>query len=209
MPFQRALQYNLIGPFPHTEDGPMDPRPIKDLAAESELWTREGIISADQRLRLLGRYDVKESSPGRRRLTRTMATLGSLLLGAGVILLIESNWNWIAPVWKLSLLTSAVLISYAVGFWLTVKENPLPAVAQAFYFLGAILYGDRMVLHLGRYRKTLRTARPRRGDCGWQQWRSRRQESARETVGPAPALLLRRQIRDRIQGSRKQRQEYE
>ena len=60
-----------------------------ELKKESKRWEQEGIISADQRNRLLAMYPEKVSSVG----GLVFAGLGALLIGAGIILVFAFNWG--------------------------------------------------------------------------------------------------------------------
>lgn len=64
------------------------------ITKESNRWVTEGIISPEQRERIQARYpETQESSP----LFLLFAVIGSLLIGAGIILLFATNW-WKLPV---------------------------------------------------------------------------------------------------------------
>ena len=60
------------------------------LAKESEGWSVDGLISPDQRARILGRYPEDETPSG--RMAFVLRAFGVLLFGAAVMLVIGHNW---------------------------------------------------------------------------------------------------------------------
>ncbi|MDD5688444.1 MAG: DUF2157 domain-containing protein [Elusimicrobia bacterium] len=118
---------------------------VEDLEQESEIWVREGLISEEQRTKIIIHYDSTPQVPiQRQRLTTIIATLGSLLIGIGIILFFASNWDKISPFHKMILLLIALLGSYLVGYRLSIKDYP--NISLAFYFLGSIIYGSNIFL---------------------------------------------------------------
>lgn len=125
----------------------MDQNFIDKLSEESSSWEKEGLISEEQRHRILSRYSsTAQIPPQRKRLTATIATLGALLVGVGVILFFASNWDKIAPFTKMSLLLTALVTSYGLGYRLFDGATPSPRMGRSFWFLGAILYGANIFL---------------------------------------------------------------
>ncbi|MFC1678871.1 DUF2157 domain-containing protein [Elusimicrobiota bacterium] len=116
----------------------------EQLSQDSLSWVKEGFISEDQRASILSRYP--EGAPQKKRLNATIATLGSLLVGVGIILFFASNWQSISPFRKMALLMATLLGSYGLGFWLFNAKESSPRMARSFWFLGAILYGANIFL---------------------------------------------------------------
>lgn len=125
----------------------MDRAFIDRLPEETARWVKEGVVSHEQRRRILERYSSAAGvQPQRDRLTATIATLGALLVGVGVILFFASNWDEISPFYKLGLLLTALLTSYGAGYRLSHGASPSPRMGRSFWFLGAILYGSSIFL---------------------------------------------------------------
>ncbi|MFA6319144.1 MAG: DUF2157 domain-containing protein [Elusimicrobiota bacterium] len=116
----------------------------ESLRAESAAWVQAGIISEDQRQRLMGL--PASTAPQHRRLTSTIVTIGALLIGFGVILFFASNWQKIGPFAKMAVLLAALVASYATGRHIDKRMPDYPRVALAFFLLGAILFGANIFL---------------------------------------------------------------
>jgi uncharacterized membrane protein len=129
----------------HENDIPFEKR----LKEELELWLEEGIISAEQKERLLSRYQVLEEADetaGPGRLITTVSMLGAVLVGAGIILFIASNWAEIPRWGKLLMIFSSMLTCYGLGFYLGYEKKSYPTVGGALIFLGSIIFGAGIFL---------------------------------------------------------------
>jgi uncharacterized membrane protein len=109
------------------------------LQTESERWVRQGLISAQQRGAILARYPA-DGVGSRDRTVMIFSILGSLLVGAGVILYVAANWPRIPSVLKVLAIVAATLGSYGAGFYFQVRGNS-PRLGQGLIFLGSLLYG--------------------------------------------------------------------
>lgn len=109
------------------------------LAKEAARWVREGLISEEQRARIMGLYP---SPPGasRDRTVLILSVLGSVLVGAGVILLFASNWQRIGAGIKVAAIIAAIVGTYATGYHLQFQRD-FPRLGQALILLGGLLYG--------------------------------------------------------------------
>ena len=121
----------------------VDARFYARLRGEVEAWSRDGLISADAADAILSKYVVV--SPLYGRLIITLATLGGILLGVGVILFIGSNWQAIPGTIKIALLLVVVGTAYLSGYWLK-YEKDFPRVGAALVFLGTLLFGASIFL---------------------------------------------------------------
>jgi uncharacterized membrane protein len=129
----------------HENDIPFEKR----LKEELELWLEEGIISRQQKERLLSRYQVLEEADetaGPGRLITTVSMLGAVLIGAGIILFIASNWAEIPRWGKLFMIFSSMLTCYGLGFYLGYEKKSYPTVGGALIFLGSIIFGAGIFL---------------------------------------------------------------
>lgn len=79
------------------------------------------------------------------KLITTIAVLGSLLVGAGVILWIASNWEAIPRFGKVALIFSVIIGTYFTSFYLQFKKD-YPRVGRALAFLGCLLFGAGIIL---------------------------------------------------------------
>lgn len=79
------------------------------------------------------------------QLITTVAVLGSLLLGLGVILMIASNWQDIGRWLKVGLIFSILFLTYGLSYYLEHKRNS-PRIGRALVFLGTLMLGAAIVL---------------------------------------------------------------
>ncbi len=123
------------------------------LPAESARWVEQGLISAEQREQILRLYPVQEDA-GRERLVLIFSILGSLLLGAGVILFFAANWFRLPAVVKVLMIMTAVVAAHGTGYYLWFVRGTHPRVGHSLIFLGCLLYGAGIwligqIFHLG------------------------------------------------------------
>lgn len=79
------------------------------------------------------------------KLIATVAILGSVLMGVGVILWIASNWEEIPRFGKVALLFLIILVNYASSYYLLFIKN-YQKTGRALVFLGCILFGAGIIL---------------------------------------------------------------
>ncbi len=117
------------------------------LMQEIQNWVEEGVITPQQQKTLEERYEsgvVLEDSSS--KIIKIIVTIGSLLLGIGVILYFAANWQAIPKVGKLLIIFSAIGASYAAGYILQFVKGNYPKTGNALIFLGCILYGSGIAL---------------------------------------------------------------
>lgn len=108
----------------------------QNLQKELDQWLKEGLISPDTAESLRKRYPIT-----RRSMTQTLAVLGSILLGVGVILFFAANWEGMSQAAKVLIVVLSFTLAYSSGYYLTYIRKYYPRVGQALIFLGSILYG--------------------------------------------------------------------
>lgn len=95
-----------------------------------------GLITEDQRLAIVAHFGLDRES---HKLLAILSILGAVLVGAGVILLIASNWNTIPRLVKIAG-GLAFLASAHAGGWRLGSSGRHPRVAEALHLLGAVLF---------------------------------------------------------------------
>lgn len=107
-------------------------------------WAKEDIINSDQRDVILDRYGDDFGPPSilhRNRLISIIGVLGALLVGFGIILLIASNWQVMAPVSKMVIMVFSVVVFYGIGYALKYENERYQKTGHAFIFLGHLNFG--------------------------------------------------------------------
>ncbi len=115
------------------------------LARQIDQWQSQGLLDQETADRL--RLDVKTRHNGF-GMGGVLAVLGSLLLGAALILFIAANWDVIPRIWRVALILFIMWGGYLGGAWLQQRsENKLAAIfAPSLYLLSAITYGAGIAL---------------------------------------------------------------
>ncbi len=123
----------------------------RHIEEESQNWETEGLLTSDQRLAILKRYEVSPQpeptpSPTASATTaelplfiRVLTVLAVVLIGMAVFLLISFNWSQLSGAAKLTFVGAGFLASHAGAMLLRVREKK--NWAEAVYFLSGILFG--------------------------------------------------------------------
>lgn len=96
-----------------------------------------GLITEDQRRQIIERLSLKEEEG---RLMQILATLGAVLVVAGVILLISANWENIPRGVKIGTGLALMLVAWAGGWFLRERRGSHPKTGEALYLVGAGLW---------------------------------------------------------------------
>ncbi|MBI3424884.1 MAG: DUF2157 domain-containing protein [Acidobacteria bacterium] len=116
------------------------------LKAELLAWVQDGLVSAESAEQITQRYQLdkleKESS---RLLAAVLFTLGSLLLGGGVISFVAAHWEELPVVVKVALVFALLLAFHLTGYWLRFKRAS-PRLGHALLFCGSLVFGAKIGL---------------------------------------------------------------
>jgi uncharacterized membrane protein len=78
-------------------------------------------------------------------LSAALFTLGSMMVGGGVISFVAANWNEIPRGSKVVLLFAALLVFHIAGYWLRYR-SAWPRLGHALIFCGSIVFGANIGL---------------------------------------------------------------
>ncbi|WP_431800210.1 DUF2157 domain-containing protein [Halobacillus andaensis] len=111
-----------------------------ELKKESEKWVKEGVISSDQRNRILSRYEKNTRHP-------VLLTFAALFIGLGFLTFIASNWSALTDLVKMAIILFFLLVFYGAGFWFYNKKSKsfglsLLIVALSVFGAGIFLTGQ-------------------------------------------------------------------
>jgi len=116
------------------------------LKREIPAWTEQGILAEDRAARLRSLYELddlgKESS---RLLSAALFTLGSMMVGGGVISFVAAHWDEISRGPKVVLLFAALLVFHIAGYWLRYR-SAWPRLGHALIFCGCLVFGANIGL---------------------------------------------------------------
>src|SRR5688500_18110419 len=99
---------------------------------EIQELSEAGLISTEQRDRIINHYGLKQGNP----LLAILSFLGSILVATGLILVISSNWEEIP---RLAKIVSGILIMtglHAGALALKARKAPFYKTAEALHLAG-------------------------------------------------------------------------
>jgi uncharacterized membrane protein len=109
----------------------------EELAATSAQWVREGLITPEQRERLLARHPTEV---GTSRLIVVFGAIGALALTLGLMLVVNDNWAVLGKEVKIGLVIVLMLAAYAFGWRLKVSPGNQSVIGDVCLSLGCVLF---------------------------------------------------------------------
>jgi uncharacterized membrane protein len=113
------------------------------VATEAQAWAEEGLVSREQAAAIAARYADTERVRRRDRFVQTLAFVGAIGIGLGVILFFAANWDGIPRFARLAVLVVGIVTLYAGGDRLTHER---PRIGHALLLLGCLLFGASLFL---------------------------------------------------------------
>ncbi|MEY4272597.1 MAG: hypothetical protein RL250_1463 [Verrucomicrobiota bacterium] len=119
------------------------PKGFRDwLVNESAAWNSEGLLEKEQRERILARYPEAPTETG--ALAFALRTLGVLLFGAAILLVISHNWAEFGRGGQLTTVFLALAIIQGLGLWCLRAGHERGAIVG--HLLGCIMFGAGIAL---------------------------------------------------------------
>lgn len=112
---------------------------IRWLIDEIDQWVNAGIIAPEQGQVIKDRYPSSAEGPAWGRII--FFSIGAVLFGLGVILLIAYNWQRMHKFIKLAIIFTALISAHGAGFWLRRPQNPHQNAGEGLHLLGTMLFG--------------------------------------------------------------------
>ena len=75
------------------------------------------------------------------RLINTVITLGSILVGLGILLFVASNWDKIARPHKIFIIFTIISFFNIAGYYFRYIKDETPGLGEGFLFIGTFAYG--------------------------------------------------------------------
>ncbi|TCS83848.1 DUF2157 domain-containing protein [Tepidibacillus fermentans] len=109
------------------------------LKQELNKHKSRGIISEKQVDTIIESYQVNGSIS----FIKVLVTVGSILMGLGILSLIASNWIYMGKVFKFSL----IIIAYLVTQWISFRiREHYPKTSRSLTYLGVLIFGAGIFL---------------------------------------------------------------
>ena len=110
----------------------------KDLLAQGQTVDAIGETFA-----FLNQVSQKEDS--QKRVTKIIAIIGAILVGAGIFSFVAANWQEIGKFFKILIILGSMLASY-YGGWILKEKYHRVKTGEALILLGSIIYGAGIFL---------------------------------------------------------------
>lgn len=119
------------------------------LSEESAAWVDEALITAEQRERLLARYEPAE--PARSHVTTIIAWLGAAIVALGVTLVVATNWSAIPTLVKIVTGESLLVLLFGLGYWLRFGGLQRTKTGEAVLLVASAVFLGNLVLVSQQY----------------------------------------------------------
>lgn len=112
---------------------------IQWLFSEIDRWVKEGVIEPDQGVLLKERYPAAEEGIAWGRMI--FFSIGAVLFGLGVILILAYNWQRMHKFLKLAIILAALIGAHGAGWWLKRPTGRYQTAGEGLHLLGTMLFG--------------------------------------------------------------------
>ncbi|CAH0195462.1 DUF2157 domain-containing protein [Peribacillus frigoritolerans] len=109
------------------------------LEHEFNYLEKEGVISRQEKVRMLGSYDVK----GNLNFITILLSIGALLLGLGVLTFVASNWIYLSKAVKFLLIIACLI---GVNFAGVKVQARFPKTSRSLHYAGILIFGAGIFL---------------------------------------------------------------
>ena len=112
---------------------------LQFLKKELQFLEGENVLSSSKTEEILGYYEEKENLS----FTKTLLYVGSILVGAGILSFIASNWQDIGKMVKFLLIIALYIGSVFTAYKI---EEGYPKTSRSLYYLGVAIFGAGIFL---------------------------------------------------------------
>lgn len=112
---------------------------MKFLVQEMNYCQSQGIVTKEQRERILEQYEVKSKL----NFIKVLLSIGAVLMGLGVLSFIASNWSAIGKLAKLLIIIGGFVGVNTIAYYF---EDKLPKTSRSLNYLSVFIYGSGIFL---------------------------------------------------------------
>ena len=116
------------------------------LGQRLRTWVDEGLITEAQAEAIRRREEAAAHGERRGLVVQTLAYVGAIVAGLGVILFFAANWDAIPRPTRVVALLATIAAAYGAGYVLRHARATRPHVGEALLLLGAITFGASLFL---------------------------------------------------------------
>ncbi len=107
-------------------------------------WQEEGLLTKQKATELRASLPQDDAVP--HRAIQIFSALGGILIGLGVILFVASNWTYLSPLSRVSILMAGMLGTGFAGYYYAYRTVAYPKTGFALLFVNAMVYGASIFL---------------------------------------------------------------
>jgi uncharacterized membrane protein len=116
------------------------------LSQRLRTWVAEGFITEEQADAIRRHEEAAAHGERRGLVVQTLAYVGAIVAGLGVILFFAANWDAIPRPTRVAALLATIAAAYGAGYVLRHARGTRPNVGEALLLLGAIAFGAGLFL---------------------------------------------------------------
>ncbi len=109
------------------------------LEKEVRYYTSQNIITKEQKEKILNLYEVSEGL----NFIKVLVSIGSILVGIGILSFIASNWQVIGKVSKFLIIILSFCGVYYSGYYI---KDKYPKTARSLIYISVLIYGSGIFL---------------------------------------------------------------
>lgn len=115
----------------------------KELLTHISRWKEKEIISSTQENLILKDLETESTT---NNFFKIIATIGSLFIGIGIILIISSNWEQLPKFLKLILILAMPTAGLGIGYYLSYIKQDFKKIGDSLIMLSSLLIGASLAL---------------------------------------------------------------
>lgn len=121
-------------------------------------WQRADLLTVEQTNAITSyhreHHQDDERDRGFSRMVAVVSTLGAILVGAGILLVVSSNWGDLDSLQRSSLVLATVVVLEGAGYWIRFRTG-FRHTGEAILFIGTVAYGGAVFLVAQEYNRPL------------------------------------------------------
>ncbi len=119
----------------------------QQLKEELQIWESDNIVNPSQSALIIQKYKLDQLTQEKTSLLiMAIYIIGAVLIGAGAISFVAANWENLPAVFKIIIITAAMLASHSLGFYFWKISGRRTLLGHALIVLGTLIFGANIGL---------------------------------------------------------------